>query len=71
MMKLLNQLTQQLRALDEQSLIRKRRTVDTPCGARVSVDGRQLLAFCSNDYLGLANHPKLKLALQELSLIHI
>ena len=69
-MKLLNQLTQQLRALDEQSLIRKRRTVDTPCGARVSVDGRQLLAFCSNDYLGLANHPKLKLALQEGAAIY-
>jgi 8-amino-7-oxononanoate synthase len=64
-MELLNQLKQQLRALDEHSLIRQRRTVDSPCGPRVSVDGRELLAFCSNDYLGLANHRKLKLALQE------
>jgi 8-amino-7-oxononanoate synthase len=69
-MNLLNQLAGQLRTLDEQSLIRKRRTVDTPCGARVTVDGRQLLAFCSNDYLGLANHPKLKLSLQEGAAIY-
>ena len=64
-MELLNQLGKQLQALDERSLIRKRRTVDTPCGPRVTVDGRELLAFCSNDYLGLANHRQLKLALQE------
>jgi 8-amino-7-oxononanoate synthase len=64
-MELLNQLTRQLRALDGDGLTRRRRTVDSPCGPRVTVDGRELLAFCSNDYLGLANHPRLKLALQE------
>jgi len=64
-MELLKQLSQQLQALDDQQLIRKRRTVDSPCGPRVSVEGRELLAFCSNDYLGLANHRKIKLALQE------
>jgi 8-amino-7-oxononanoate synthase len=69
-MELLNQLSQQLQALDGQQLIRKRRTVDTPCGPRVSVDGRELLAFCSNDYLGLANHRKIKLALQEGAAIY-
>jgi len=64
-MKLLAQLSHQLQALDERSLIRRRRTVDTPCGPRVTVDGRELLAFCSNDYLGLANHPLLVEALRE------
>ena len=64
-MKLLAQLSHQLQALDERSLIRRRRTVDTPCGPRVTVDGRELLAFCSNDYLGLANHPVLVEALRE------
>lgn len=64
-MKLLAQLSHQLQALDERSMIRRRRTVDSPCGPRVTVDGRELLAFCSNDYLGLANHPLLVEALRE------
>jgi 8-amino-7-oxononanoate synthase len=69
-MELLNQLRQQLQTLDDQQLIRKRRTVDSPCGPRVRVEGRELLAFCSNDYLGLANHRKIKLALQEGAAIY-
>jgi len=69
-MELLNKLNQQLRALDEQSLIRKRRTVDSPCGPRVLVEGHEVVAFCSNDYLGLANHRKIKLALQEGAAIY-
>jgi 8-amino-7-oxononanoate synthase len=69
-MELLNKLNQQLQALDQQSLLRKRRTVDSPCGPRVLVEGREVLAFCSNDYLGLANHRKIKLALQEGAAIY-
>jgi 8-amino-7-oxononanoate synthase len=65
MMELLDQLAVNLEALREQSLIRTRRTVDTPCGPRVTVDGRELLAFCSNDYLGLAAHPAITAALRE------
>lgn len=64
-MELLARLSQQLTELDAHSLIRRRRTVDTPCGPRMTVDGRELLAFCSNDYLGLANHPQLVAAMQE------
>lgn len=64
-MELLNKLKTQLQGLEERSLIRKRRIVETPCGPRVTVAGRQLLAFCSNDYLGLAGHPALTAALQE------
>ncbi|CDG80679.1 8-amino-7-oxononanoate synthase [Janthinobacterium agaricidamnosum] len=64
-MELLNQLDTQLQALRERSLIRQRRVVDTPCGPRLQVAGRELLAFCSNDYLGLASHPRLVAALQE------
>ncbi len=64
-MELLNKLDTQLQALAAQSLIRTRRTVETPCAPRVTVDGRELLAFCSNDYLGLAAHPAIAAALQE------
>jgi len=40
-------------------LARERRIVDSPQGSHIIVDGRELVAFASNDYLGLANHPAL------------
>ena len=46
-------------------LARARRIVDSPPGPRVIVDGRELVAFASNDYLGLANHPALVAAVRE------
>lgn len=53
--------------LDERrvaKLYRQRRTVLSAQGARVLLDGQQVLCFCSNDYLGLANHPDVVAALQ-------
>ncbi len=62
-MDMLAAIDRKLAQLDEQSLTRVRRVVESPCAARVTVDGKQLLAFCSNDYLGLASHPKVVAAL--------
>ena len=61
---LLDQLQADLADLDTRALRRARRSLDTPCSPHVQVDGRELLAFCSNDYLGLAADPELVLALQ-------
>ena len=58
-------INQQLALLDELSLTRQRRVVETPCAPRVTVGGRAMLAFASNDYLGLASHPRVIEALRE------
>jgi len=59
-----DQLLADLADLDSQALRRVRRSLDTPCGPHPVVDGRPMLAFCSNDYLGLAGDPALAAALQ-------
>jgi len=48
-----------------QGLLRRRRLLESAQGAHIRVDGREVLSFCSNDYLGLANHPALIAAVQE------
>lgn len=58
-------LADELAQLETQGLKRSRRVLESPQGAHVTVDGRDYLAFCSNDYLGLANHPALIAAAQE------
>lgn len=60
-----DQLLADLADIDQQALRRVRRTLDTPCGPHALVDGRPMLAFCSNDYLGLAGDPALAAALAE------
>jgi 8-amino-7-oxononanoate synthase len=55
----------QIAELDLQLLRRRLRATESACDTKSTVDGRELKAFCSNDYLGLANHPALISALAE------
>jgi len=64
-MDLLANVQGKLAALEAQSLTRRRRIADTACAPQQTVDGRAMLAFCSNDYLGLAAHPRVVEALRE------
>jgi len=55
----MNSFEHKLHLLREQGLLRQRRTVEGPQEAVLTADGKKLLAFASNDYLGLAKHPDL------------
>lgn len=63
---LIPHLHRQLLELDAAGLRRRPRTVASPCAPQVTLaSGQALLAFCSNDYLGLAHHPTLVAASTE------
>jgi glycine C-acetyltransferase len=49
----------EIQQLHEAGLYNHIRTLGSPQGARLIVDGKHVLNFCSNNYLGLANHPRL------------
>ena len=55
-----NELKRELFGLDTAGLRRTLRIVSGPQQTRIQLDGSDLLHFSSNDYLGLANHPRLK-----------
>jgi glycine C-acetyltransferase len=55
-------LREELRGLDEQDLLWRVRTLQSPSAPHAKVDGKNVVVLCSNNYLGLANHPKLKQA---------
>ncbi len=58
-------LSQEIAGLKEQGLYNRIRTIGSAQGARLIVDGKDVLNFCSNNYLGLANHPKIVEAARE------
>ena len=60
----------QLEALTAAHLLRRRRVLESPQGAHVCSDGAHYLSFCSNDYLGLANHPRLVAAVADAVALH-
>ncbi len=59
---LLVALRAELEGLDKEELLWRIRTLQSPSAPHAKVDGRNVIVLCSNNYLGLANHPKLKQA---------
>src|SRR5256885_10917168 len=59
---LLDSLRKELEGLDRDDLLWRIRTLQSPSAPHARVDGKNVLVLCSNNYLGLANHPKLKQA---------
>ncbi len=57
-----------LEALRDQGLYRRMRMVSGPQGPRVLLDGRPVLLLCSNNYLGLADHPRVREAAAEAAM---
>ena len=62
--------SEKLQELREQHLYRHRTVIDSPQGVEIRTQGQRFLNFCSNDYLGLANHPRLITALQQGAVQH-
>ena len=59
---------ERLQELRDRGLHRRLRLVGGPQGARVLLDGRPVLLLCSNNYLGLADHPKVRRAAAEAAM---
>ena len=64
-MRKLDFIDRELQELKESGLYIIIRTIESPQGAWINVDGKRVLNLCSNNYLGFANHPSLRSAAQK------
>ncbi len=55
----LNHITQTLAEIASDGMMKRERLITSPQGGEITVDGRQVINLCANNYLGLANHPDL------------
>ncbi|MGY8815854.1 MAG: 8-amino-7-oxononanoate synthase [Gammaproteobacteria bacterium] len=58
-------IVEELKDMQQQGLYRKGKTIQKVNETLVNVEGNNLINFCSNDYLGLSSHPKLKQAIND------
>ena len=64
----MSDIAERLRELRDAGLHRRLRLVDGPQGPSVQLDGRRVLLLCSNNYLGLADHPRVRKAAAEAAM---
>ncbi|MEP6898213.1 MAG: 8-amino-7-oxononanoate synthase, partial [Rhodanobacter sp.] len=64
---LLDRLAVRTAERDERQLLRRLRTIKHVDGPWIEAGGKRLLSFCSNDYLGLAQHPQLIAAFKRVA----
>jgi len=64
----MTEIAERLEELREGGLYRRLRLISGPQGPRVLLDGRQVLLLCSNNYLGLADHPRVRGAAAEAAM---
>jgi glycine C-acetyltransferase len=58
-------LQKELDSIKEQGLFKKERIIETPQAAEIKVNGKEVLNFCANNYLGLSSHPEVIKAAHE------
>jgi glycine C-acetyltransferase/8-amino-7-oxononanoate synthase len=66
----MNEIAERLAELERLGLSRSLRTVSGPQGPRVTLDGQPVLLLCSNNYLGLADHPRVRAAAAQAAAEH-
>lgn len=59
------ELQKELESIKEQGLFKKERVIETPQGAEINANGKEVLNFCANNYLGLSSHPEVIKAAHE------
>lgn len=58
-------LCEQLSDIEKQGLTKRERQIESPQGTNIKVNGKEVINFCANNYLGLANHPEVVEAAHE------